>query len=251
MVLLGAGLGLITGSFFTPAGGDPMSTLALTFGVGMVTLACMVPWLKKFTVGPGGFEAETRDPAVVTTELSEEGPAAFVEETTAADRSSSLNEGEIAAAARWEIADAAIGRLLRPTRGPLAGSDLHLYMYDPDDDRLLPIFEPVDGESEGWKPGQGATGVAWLEETYILVTGPDTHSGTYGLTPEQQGRYRELSAVAALPVFNASGEVVAVLSASTRDPNQQLGSEEAFDEHVWLGYVMSRLLIEVLGWEND
>lgn len=218
----------------------------------MMTIGCMAPWLKKMSVGPAGISAETRDPADVTTELSEEGPAAFVEEASTVHKGElELSVDDMSAAARWEIANAAIGRLLRPEVGPLAECDLHLYMFDPDVDKLMPIFEREEGESDGWKPGVGATGVAWSTASYVLVTGSDTHNDTYGLDPSRQENYRNLTAVAATPVENAVGDVIAVLSASTKSQTHLLETTDAADEQLWLAFVMGRLLVDVLEWESD
>lgn len=75
------GIGLTTGSFFVPQGGDPFQVTALVLGVGVTTLSCLIPWLKKFTVSAqGGITAETRSAAEVTTGMSEEGPGTFVRE---------------------------------------------------------------------------------------------------------------------------------------------------------------------------
>jgi len=246
-----AGLGLMAGSFFTPTGGDPMSTLALWLGGAMVTLAALLPRLKSFRFGPGGFEGETRDPAEVSTELSEEGPAAFAQSSSGAQLEES--EDDVDEAARWVIADAAVGQLLRPSGGPLANCELHLYMLDADQNRLLPVFEPDNGESssEGWFPGQGATGTSWATRKYVLATGEDTHNRKYGLSSEQEQRYEALTAVASVPVMNRSDRAIAVLSASTTETGTGLTSEEGFEEHLWLAWVIGRLLIDVLEWETD
>ena len=223
-----------------------MSTLALTFGVGMTTLACMVPWLKRLKAGPGGFEAETRDPAVTTTEVAEESLSVFVQDKRR------LSPAGMDGAALVEIANATLTSLLNPQEGPLAGCDLHLYMFDADDERLLPVFEPPEGEpAEGWAVGQGAVGQAWSVGRYVLVTGQEVHNDTYGLSSEQQIRYQDVSAVAATPVLNQSGEVIAILSASDRGPSTQLSSDAGYEEHLWLSFVVGTLLTEVLKWEDD
>ena len=217
----------------------------------MVTVGGLLPWVKRVSTGPHGFVVETRSHAEITTGLSEEGPATFVRE--GGDDVAVFNtEGELVDATRWLVAEAAVRTLLRPEDGPLAGCDLHLYLYDADERRLLPVFEPDEGEpSEGWEPGKGATGVAYERGEFVVVTGTHTHDQTYGLSPEQQERYRTLAAVAAMPVLNASDEVIAVLSASTTDPNHRLDTPDGFDELLATAAAVSRVLIDLLGWGQD
>jgi hypothetical protein len=105
--------------------------------------------------------------------------------------------------------------------------------------------------SEGWAIGQGVTGEAWRRGAYVLATGSECSDETYHLNAGQQERYRELVAVAAAPVMNASGKVVAVLAGSSHDPETLLGSPEAFDAHIALAAAMARILVDLLGWASD
>ncbi len=103
------------------------------------------------------------------------------------------------AATRLVLASEVLGRLLAPEEGPLAGAWFHLYLYDEQRELLLPAFEGRPSPSQGRKPGAGAVGEAWLSGEYVLVRGAEVSDDTYGLTPDQQHRSRNLAVVAASP----------------------------------------------------
>lgn len=196
----------------------------------------------------GHVAIETRDEAVATAVMAEE-PSE--EQRQAAGE---LDEPDRDRAdVRLLVATAAVDQLLHPRDGPLAGCEFRLYLYDEDCDRLLPALEPdrTPTISEGWAIGQGVTGEAWRREAYVLATGRECSDDTYHLDEDQQERYRHLAAVAAAPVVSADGSVVAVLSGSSGDPNNRLGSPEGFDAHIGLAAAMARLLVDLLGWASD
>ena len=83
--------------------------------------------------------------------------------------------------------------------------------------------------SDPWPPGQGATGIAWSTNGFVRAVGHAVSDATYGLTEEQQERYRDLRVVVANPVQNARGRAIGVLVLSSReddayfeDPDAQL-----------------------------
>lgn len=127
-----------------------------------------------------------------------------------------------------------------------------VFVYDADKNRLIPSYQPEGTQpTEGWEPGQGATGQAWQTEEYVLVRGEAVSDGTYGLTPEQQVRYKPLEVVAAMPVRNARGKVIAIITgASTRDDGQ-LASPEGQRKHRELAIIVGRVLVDLLGDEAD
>ena len=65
---------------------------------------------------------------------------------------------------------------------------------------MLPAFEGRPSPSQGWKPGAGAVGEAWLSGEYVLARGPEVSDDIYGLTADQQRRARNMALVAAMPV---------------------------------------------------
>lgn len=149
-------------------------------------------------------------------------------------------------------AERLIRAALTDPASPLVTYDLHLFVYDQDADRLLPIFEEAGWEgSKGWAPGKGATGLAYSTGQYVKVQGESISDGSYGLTPEEQERNRHLEIVAAMPVHNARNEVIADLTASRDDDDGRLDTEEGFEELVLLGRVCARILIDVLQEAGD
>jgi hypothetical protein len=157
---------------------------------------------------------------------------------------------------RKEAQEYAAKRLIRSalteSASPLRDYDLHLFVLDEDADRLLPIFEEEGWEgSEGWEPGKGATGRAYSTGEYVKVQGESVSDGSYGLTPEQQERYKHLEVVAAMPVRNARNETIAVLTASRDHDDGTLDREEGFEEMVLLATVCARILIDLLQEAGD
>lgn len=94
-------------------------------------------------------------------------------------------------------------------------------------------------------------GEAWDSGEYVLVRGPEVSDDTYGLTPAQQHRARDLAVVAAMPVTNAGGQVVAVLAGSSTDEDSPLASDEGFDAHLLTAQEVARVLVDLLQWFPD
>lgn len=202
------------------------------------------PWILRLKISPsGGFEIETREEQQVE---------------AAADAASSeflgdVEEDELIGVVRWVVGNEVLPYLLQPTYGPLVGAEFRLFLYDADLDRLMPALGPGSLEpSRGWPIGVGVTGAAYEREEYLLAIGPEASDTTYGLDPEQQERYKDLKAVAAMPIFNGSGVVIGLLSASTND-DAALGftTGEGFDEHLLLAQKVARILIDLLQWFDD
>lgn len=159
-------------------------------------------------------------------------------------------------ARRDEEREFAAERLIRAAltdqASPLCHYDFHVFVLDQDAGRLLPIFEEsTDGTSAGWAPGTGATGLAYSSGEFVKVSGEAVSDASYGLTEEQQERYRDLQVVAAMPVKNARNDVIAVLTASRDEDDGIFDSQEGFEEMVLLARVCARILIDVLQEAGD
>jgi hypothetical protein len=248
MVAVG-GVAAIAGFFREGTAG----AAAVVIGLGLVALALLLPWIARaeLRTPAAGVTVETRPPeevaasALAAEQPAPAGPGEAVAPVDADERAR--------ADARHLVASAAVDQLLHPADGPLAGCEFRVYRWFADRGRLLPVLDPARDPqaAEGWAPGQGAAGVAWRDGDYVAVEGAACSDDTYGLTLAQQDRYRDVVAVAAVPVANAAGEIVAVLTASSRDPGTRLTSAEGREAHLALAGAMARILVDLLRWESD
>ena len=240
LVLLGAAL--LLASLFQGGGSQAYALGLLIFGSGLVVLGIVLPRVQNAEVGPAtGFKVTLAD------EVQRELSTGLAESEAVA----SVEVNQVVAATRVVLASDTLGRLLAPDTGPLAGAWFHLYLFDDQRELLLPAFEGRPSPSQGWKPGCGAVGEAWSTGEYVLVRGEEVSDGTYGLTPVQQHRARNLALVAAMPVTNAGDEVIAVLSGSSDDPSSALGTSDGFDAHLLMAQEVARVLVDLLQWFPD
>ena len=237
LVLLGASL---LGVSFFHGENAPYAVGLLVFGSGLVTVGVVLPRLRNAEVGPAtGFKLTLDEQREFSTGIAESDEVAHVE------------VDQVVAATRVVLASDTLGRLLAPVDGPLCGAWFHLYLLDDQRDTLLPAFEGRPSPSQGWKPGVGAVGEAWLTGEYVLVRGEEVSDDTYGLTPAQQHRARNLAVVAAMPVTNAHDQVIAVLSGSSVDADSPLATAEGFDAHLLMAQQVARVLVDLLQWFPD
>lgn len=70
---------------------------------------------------------------------------------------------------------------------------------------------------------------------------------------EQQEAFRDLTAVASLPVANAAGMVIGVLTASTTAPHgpASLSSKDAYYDMLSRALSLARVLVDLLKWFDD
>jgi hypothetical protein len=229
------------------------NTIVFLSGLFVSVVALLIRWLRSFELqlpGGGNFKAETRsEDEVAASAVTAEEPSPERESAAVV-----VDEAERQRAdARHLVASAAVDTLLHPHEGPLADCQFRLFRYMEDRGRLLPVLEPERDphRSEGWAPGQGATGLAWTRADYVLVKGEACYDETHGLTAAQRERYKSLAIVAAAPVLNAAGDVVAVLSASTENPESALDTEEGQEAHLALAAAMGRVVVDLLRWADD
>lgn len=150
---------------------------------------------------------------------------------------------------RLELASETFGDLFHPDSGPLVGCGFDLYLYDSDLEMLLAIFSSdEDRRPPRWRPGYGATGMAWVEETFVLAVGEEVWGDRFGLTDEEQADNRHLAVVGALPVVDARGDVLAILTAWSEDEDSELKTPAGLDELVSIAEAVRTVLVDVLEW---
>lgn len=146
-------------------------------------------------------------------------------------------------------------RLIRVTLTPQSVElppeyHFQVFLPNPDRTRLMAEFDPEHiGPPEGWRidqePPQAVTGAAWRTNSYVFAKGPAVSDATYGLTPEQQARYLNLSGVAATPIQNARGNPIGVLTVSTSAPQPVVSEPDVIIRLVALAEVIARVLIDI------
>ena len=267
LVLLGASL---LGVSFFHGDNAPYALGLLIFGSGLVTVGVVLPRIRNAEVGPAtGFKLTLAEQRELSTGLAEArevtsakaAPARAGNVPAAGEPGgviapsegdeARLKGNQVVAATRLVLASEVLDRLLAPESGPLAEAWFHLYLFDQQQELLLPAFEGEPSPSQGWKPGAGAVGEAWVSGEYVLARGPEVSDDTYGLTPDQQHRARNLAVVAAMPVTTADNDVIAVLAGSSTDPDSPLGTPEGFDAHLLVAQEVARVLVDLLQWFTD
>lgn len=166
---------------------------------------------------------------------------------------------EMVVASRNYLAGEALAAILRANEAEgLASCVIRLYLYDEDRDCLVPVFVPgeeddsPEGRQATWGVGKGATGTAYREGQFVHVTGAAIWDDTYGVTPEQSEGFRDLTAVASMPVMNSAGDTIGVITALTDAlDGGGLGTEEAFHALLARSLLAARVLVDLLDWFPD
>ncbi|MDE0669019.1 MAG: hypothetical protein OXI48_08335 [bacterium] len=86
---------------------------------------------------------------------------------------------------------------------------------------------------------------------YQIATGGATHDGTHNLDEDRQRRYADLAEVAAMPVLNAAGATIGVLSVSHTTGRAILATSEGRRAHSTAADALARVLVDLLGWRSD
>lgn len=159
---------------------------------------------------------------------------------------------------RRDLARSAAGQriirslLVPEATGFPADCEFRLFLPDRSGTRLLPDYESIgSSQSEGWEVGRGATGMAFSSASMIRVHGAAVSDATYGLTPEQQERYRDLQAVVATPVLNARVVPIGVLAVSTNSDDVFILGDAAAERLRELAEIVARVLIDIFRVSRD
>ena len=133
------------------------------------------------------------------------------------------------------------------------GCQFRFFMYNDRQQKLIAVLrpDPPSDSQHGWKPGEGATGMAYQDGAYQLAQGIKIHDGTFALEEERRQRYSHLTEVAAMPVVNASDRLIGGLSVSHSQDRVILGTDEGHRRHAAIASAMSRIVVDLLGWRTD
>lgn len=235
------GLAVMVAAFH--AGHAGFASTVFVCGAALFGVGCLLEYAEHLEIGKGGVKWRTRTAGSRTADIATRGLVGPVIPAGADEIDAS----------RWLVADEWIRSTLGAPSGPLEGCRCHLYFYDAEVARLTPIFEAqeLDPPSEGWLVGAGAVGQAYATGDYVLASGSEVTAPEFNLTPAQLERYGDRHAVAAAPVVDAGGNVIAVLSASTADPASRLGTTDGQDELISMAVKVGRVLIDLLKWYDD
>lgn len=241
-----AGLALLVTAMVQTGHRDWLAGFFVAFGTLLVLSGCLADRIKQVFIdarrGSASLTMQDPDPVAAIT-------SAFVGENPD-EPAQRVRTDEAVDANRVALAQVAFEALLEPS-GPLSDADFEVFLYDGDVDRLLPILEEDGGDSEGWEEGKGVVGFVWAYGEAYAAEAPATCDGTFGLTPAQQEKYRDLTAVVGVPVQNAVGDRIGVLAASSVASDTVLTSDEAVDDMVSRAEGIARVLVDVLRWFPD
>lgn len=140
-------------------------------------------------------------------------------------------------------------RVLLSAEANAQGYEWALYVPLRGGDRVGPMPGLSPEEAGTWTRKQSVTGTAWDKKTWTKGVGDELKDG--GKYAVNRGSLtRELQVVVANPVFNAEGEVIAVLTAVSEQHRPFLLTKDGQELHVQLSTDIGRVLVDVLGYEE-
>jgi hypothetical protein len=237
------GLGLLVFSVaFGVADRTAASVAFLGAGLLLVLLGRYGERVRKGKVGPAGLEFE----------LDAEAREVITSIASAAKEAVDVGPDEEEEATRWVLAEFILNTLLLSPAPPIEDCRFQVYLFDPDEQLLLPILEPEHpGQSPGFAPGQGTVGMAWATDVSVVATGRTVADETFGLTEQQRERYADVAVAASVPIRNAAGRVIGVLSGFSRQPSTVLGLSEGMELQLFFADAAARVLVDLLKWFSD
>lgn len=269
----GVGTAVAVGSFIF-LGHTTFATTALVTGSVLVVMGAMAPWLRGVR-WPGGsvdMEAPELQRAKVAKEVADDlarhdvskGRADVLVHDAASNEVSedlarhaaAVGRSEILDATRYLVARLAVEGIIEAARSAYSeheGCEFRFFMFDDEEKKLFAVLRTgrSAGEQRGWRRGEGVTGLAYDTGAYQIATGSATHDGTHNLDEDRQLRYAELTEVAAMPVLNAAGATVGVLSVSHSTGRTILDTNEARRVQSTAADALARVLVDLLGWRSD
>jgi hypothetical protein len=148
-----------------------------------------------------------------------------------------------------------IQALLSSSAPVLRGDTLDFYLPTPDRLALeLVASSRAITRVVYWPVGKGVTGQTFLDKQWLIARRPNIVDGTYGLAPEDQTRYAatDLAVIAAMPILNAVGRQIGVLTLSSTDDSEYFADPLVPRRDLLrLTVPLARVLVEILRADND
>lgn len=220
-----------------------VTTLLMLCGFAAVVLGLLLPGLAVLRVGT--FEVRTRDSNNVG-QLAQ-GVEQIRREKPDPEKVD-LPGDDLWDGARYRLGEKTLELLLSNLEGQLKDCEARVFLFDADEQRLMPAYRPesATGEPLGFELGQGVTGRSYQTKRYATAKWQRTHDDTYNLTDEMKERFKGLTAVAAVPLFDREGSVIGTLSLSSTSPATKLTTDLGYNEHLALAEQVAVILIDLL-----
>ena len=94
-------------------------------------------------------------------------------------------------------------------------------------------------------------GEAWASGDFVVATGAKVWDDTFRMTAEHRLRYGDVAVAASVPVTNAAGKVIGVVSGSSQNETSALGTPEGLDIQIFLAEATALILVDLLKWFSD
>lgn len=242
IILTGTGWTVLVGAARLEQASDELAAVSIATGALLVVLGALHH--RGLSGGAGALTVSVPpDPSgEITKRIAER-----VSQPTADD----LADDETDDAARYLLGERALAEMVLRPRPPLDDCRGQVWLLSEQEGVLFGILEPGHPGHVTFAPGEGAVGRCWVEEAYVIAEGDAVVSTDMGLDAEKIARYADVTAAAAVPVFNAVGAKIAVLSMSTRAPQTHLGSRAGIEHMVFLAEVTARVLVDLFKWFDD
>ncbi|HSH59105.1 MAG TPA: GAF domain-containing protein [Acidimicrobiales bacterium] len=146
-----------------------------------------------------------------------------------------------------------LSALLRPgTKDIPANYGFTVYLLDPERDELRAAFPSPGPDSVDlltFRPGAGATGLAFQKRQLILVTGDAVSDATHGLTPGQREHFASYRVVVATPIWREGLRPIGVLTAISEENDGHFDKDSSVAALRELADVIGVVLTSVYGAE--
>lgn len=133
----------------------------------------------------------------------------------------------------------------------LGGATLQIYQAV--DDLALPLLrdDELDPMALGFRRGEGVVGKCLDTHAVETAKGARLQQGLDGLAADRRDSYADITSVTAVPLNNAAGRLIGVLSATSRDAAVDVTRAAAQNALRELASPVSRILVDLYGFDDD